>query len=180
MKWTIVNAEAVAPQPWRNGGGITRELLAWPQSPDWTLRISVADVEADGPFSRFEGIQRWFAILQGEGVRLFERDVHAGDTLLAFDGALAPDCTLLAGKVRDFNLMHRRQQGRMAVVEAGQPVQASADWFGLFTAEGGCLHAGTNQLHLPAMSLAWTVSAEAINCHFEGSGSAWWMSWWGQ
>ena len=25
----------VAPQPWRNGGGVTRELLAWPAAGDW-------------------------------------------------------------------------------------------------------------------------------------------------
>jgi len=35
-------AKAVA-VPWRNGGGVTRELLAWPDSKDWALRVSVAD-----------------------------------------------------------------------------------------------------------------------------------------
>ena len=32
---------------------------------DWTLRISVADIDADGPFSPFPGITRWFAVLDG-------------------------------------------------------------------------------------------------------------------
>ena len=39
-------AKAVA-VPWRNGGGVTRELLAWPDSKDWALRVSVADVAAE-------------------------------------------------------------------------------------------------------------------------------------
>jgi environmental stress-induced protein Ves len=41
--------------PWRNGGGRTRELLAWPSAEDWQLRVSVAEIEADGPFSAFPG-----------------------------------------------------------------------------------------------------------------------------
>ena len=58
------------PQPWRNGGGVTRELLAWPQAADWRLRVSVADIERDGPFSPFPGVDRWFAVIEGDGVEL--------------------------------------------------------------------------------------------------------------
>ena len=35
---TAVCAADVAPQAWRNGGGSTRELLAWPAGADWRLR----------------------------------------------------------------------------------------------------------------------------------------------
>ena len=57
--------------PWKNGGGTTRELLSWPPGvADWHWRISVAQVETEGPFSRFDGVQRWFAVLDGEGVEL--------------------------------------------------------------------------------------------------------------
>ena len=58
------------PQPWRNGGGVTRELLAWPDGGDWRVRVSVADIDADGPFSAFPGVERWFAVLEGAGVAL--------------------------------------------------------------------------------------------------------------
>jgi environmental stress-induced protein Ves len=57
-------------QTWRNGGGSTRELLAWPEAGAWQLRISVAEITRDGPFSAFAGVQRWFAVLRGDGVRL--------------------------------------------------------------------------------------------------------------
>ena len=58
------------PVPWRNGGGLTRELLAWPDGGDWAVRVSVAEIEADGPFSTFPGVERWFAVLEGGGVAL--------------------------------------------------------------------------------------------------------------
>ncbi|MFG5407966.1 HutD family protein [Piscinibacter sakaiensis] len=38
-------------QPWRNGGGHTRELWTWPADGPWQARLSVADIAADGPFS---------------------------------------------------------------------------------------------------------------------------------
>ena len=45
-------------QAWRNGGGITRELLAWPADAPWQLRVSVAEIIKDGNFSAFPGVQR--------------------------------------------------------------------------------------------------------------------------
>ena len=62
------DASTATPVPWKNGGGVTRELLRLPagSGDDWTLRISVADIAADGPFSPFPGITRWFAVLTGE------------------------------------------------------------------------------------------------------------------
>lgn len=66
----MVGLDAVASTPWRNGGGATRELLAWPDPRDWAIRLSVAEVERDGPFSQFPGVRRWFAVLSGGGVRL--------------------------------------------------------------------------------------------------------------
>ena len=135
---TVRLQEATA-QPWRNGGGVTRELLAWaaprladtregPQVPlaDWAVRVSVADISQDGPFSAFPGIDRCFAVLEGDGVVLTLRgkDVHltpAGEPL-AFDGAQAPGCRLINGPTRDLNLMVRQSAGRawMQRAVAGQ------------------------------------------------------------
>ncbi len=57
-------------EPWRNGGGSTQTLLCWPSAADWQLRMSVARIDQDGPFSAFPGLMRWFAVIQGGGVRL--------------------------------------------------------------------------------------------------------------
>ena len=104
MSFLRVDAESVAPRAWRNGGGRTRELLAWPAAGDWCLRISRADIESDGPFSAFPRVERWFAVLSGAGVVLTfadgERELAPGAAPLRFDGAVAPVCRLLDGPTR--------------------------------------------------------------------------------
>ncbi|MDC8786657.1 HutD/Ves family protein [Roseateles koreensis] len=179
MSWSIINTDAVIPQAWRNGGGSTRELLAWPHSHDWIVRISVADIVANGPFSSFEGIDRWFAVLQGDGVRFFEYELRIDDELLHFDGALAPDCELLGGPTRDFNLMHRRGKGRLTVLPAAAPLKLDARcrWLALFTAQGGTLSHGARTTPLSALSLAWCENPAPQPATFIGAGAAWWMIW---
>lgn len=178
MSWSIISADQVAPQRWKNNGGWTRELLAWPHPAQWALRISVADIEADGPFSAFEGVQRWFAVLTGRGVRLYDYELHPESEILSFDGGLAPDCELVDGATRDFNLMHRRAQGCMRVLAADQPFEAQGSaWLGLFSAAGGVLSHGGRTMTLAPQSLAWCEQPVAQPLRFEGQGGAWWMSW---
>jgi len=181
MSWSVVNAEDVQPQRWKNGGGWTRELLAWPHPADWILRVSVADIVADGPFSSFPGVDRWFGVLFGEGVRLYEYEVRMGDELLHFDGALGPDCTLLNGRTRDFNLMHRRGAGTVSVQDASQPCVLSGDLVMLFTTGGGVMRHGGRKHKLDKLSLAWCLQAAVQPLSFEANdrakGPAWWMCW---
>lgn len=109
MTWNIVHLNDVVPTPWRNGGGTTRELVAWPDSIAWQWRASVAEVVQDGAFSSFAGARRWFAVLEGEGVCLtvdgHPHHMTKGDPPLVFDGAARADCALLGGATQDFNLM---------------------------------------------------------------------------
>lgn len=60
----LVRVSDVAPQRWRNGGGVTRELLSRPAGNSWQVRVSVADIDADGPFSPFPGVERWFSVVR--------------------------------------------------------------------------------------------------------------------
>lgn len=46
-------------QPWKNGGGITREILRWPDTDDYDIRVSLAEVTKSGPFSTFPGYSRF-------------------------------------------------------------------------------------------------------------------------
>jgi uncharacterized protein len=125
--------------PWANGGGRTRELLAWPRRDDWVVRVSVAEIEADGPFSSLAGIDRCFAVLDGAGVVLAlpcgEQHLTPHDAAVAFPGEAAPMCRLLDGPTRDLNLMVRRGAGR-PVMRRG--VFPKARWSGLF--DGVALH----------------------------------------
>ncbi|GCL61761.1 HutD/Ves family protein [Pseudaquabacterium pictum] len=132
MTWLQhIAIDRVPPQPWRNGGGSTRELFTWPGgAAPWQLRISVADITRDGPFSAFDGVDRWFAVLQGAGVQLAlpggpqRLDVHSPP--LQFAGEQAPDCRLTDGPTRDLNLMLQRGAGQAAVL-AAVPGQAWHD-----------------------------------------------------
>jgi environmental stress-induced protein Ves len=111
MNWQLIELADVAPTPWRNGGGTTRELCAWPDAQDWRWRVSVAEVASAGPFSHFPGVQRWLAILRGPGVRLRldgrALELTPDSAPLAFAGDVAVSCELKDGPVQDLNLMVR-------------------------------------------------------------------------
>ncbi|MCG3056381.1 HutD family protein, partial [Escherichia coli] len=69
--------DAIAPTPWKNGGGATREIAVWPPGAameSFAWRISVADIADDGPFSAFPGVDRQIALLEGAGVHLQAHD----------------------------------------------------------------------------------------------------------
>jgi uncharacterized protein len=58
-------------QAWKNGRGVTTELLHIRESDGRTrLRLSRASVTEDGPFSVFPGINRNLTVLSGPGFRL--------------------------------------------------------------------------------------------------------------
>lgn len=162
----VLSAERVSPEPWRNGGGFTRELLAWPSAADWQLRISLAEITRDGAFSAFPGIDRWFAVVEGSGVVLAlgtRREVLDIDSApLAFDGADAPYAELQSGPTRDLNLMARRDAGSARMLRA----VADDEWFSvapvraLFcTAPARLQIDDTDAARLPAFALAWSTHA---------------------
>ena len=130
MNWQTVRLVDRKPVPWRNGGGVTRELLAWPGADDWRVRMSVAEVAQDGPFSRLDGVQRWFAVVDGAGVRLrLDGAVHEltqRSAPFGFDGGATTDCALVAGATQDFNLMLRGCVGRMQRLRGAQRLHCHA------------------------------------------------------
>lgn len=57
--------------PWKNGGGLTREVLKVPADADtFDWRLSLATVGAPGPFSAFAGYDRALALVRGAGIEL--------------------------------------------------------------------------------------------------------------
>jgi uncharacterized protein len=166
-----IDALAIPPQAWRNGGGQTRELWVWPPAGSegnvgWRLRISLADITQDGPFSAFEGVARWFTVVSGAGVVLTlpggPLSLRPGDAPLAFDGANAPACSLLAGPTQDLNLMVRHGQGMIKTIAYSARQTCAGGQFGLYCRLAGQLQDGSGQRHmLPAHSLFWDDEAEA-------------------
>jgi uncharacterized protein len=167
----VLELASVPLQPWRNGGGVTQELLVWPsagsKTGDWQCRISVARIDQDGPFSAFPGIDRWFTVLSGKGVVLGFADrrvaMDANTSPLQFDGAAAPACQLQDGPTQDLNLMLRRSggQGGMGTAQAGQAWQCDASLRAVLTLDATALQVhGQPTRALPAGSLAWGDKAE--------------------
>lgn len=178
-----VVASSVAPQPWKNGGGRTRELFAWPDRERWRARVSLADIETDGPFSPFPGVVRWFAVLAGAGVELvFESGrvrIAPGDAPLRFDGALTPMCRLLDGPTRDLNLMLRDADGAMVRAADHRPWSPAGDACGLFAAVRGTLHADRRPLRVETETLVWFDTPPPV-LRFaadqdSGSPVGWWL-----
>lgn len=112
----VIPGATLVPRPWKNGGGVTRQIAVDPPGAgfaDFCWRLSTADVTASGPFSDWAGVDRWLVIVSGGAVRL--TDPATRDALelpigrcLAFPGERAYGCELIAGPVRDLNLMLRR------------------------------------------------------------------------
>lgn len=181
MTVRVVRAIDAAPVPWRNGGGLTRELLAWPSPAGWLLRLSVADIASDGPFSAFPGVTRGFVVLDGVGVALAfadgPREVRPGDAPLVFDGAAAPGCRLLGGPVRDFNLMAR--EGRAALLPVAgawhPPPGARA---GLFARVAGTWRCADTAHAVPARTLLFTERALEDAWTFEPDTPTTLSGWW--
>ena len=179
-----IDANAVAPQPWRNGGGSTRELLAWPDAEAWSVRISLAQIETEGPFSDFAGVERWFAVVDGAGVVLrfddVEQHVVQGGSPLHFDGSHGPHCAPIDGPTRDLNLMLRGASGVMLRVEPGVPWPSEFGFKAIYAAAAGRWRGAGIECDVDACTLLWTdAPARSAAWTFEpalrGSAAAWWL-----
>jgi uncharacterized protein len=112
----ILRAENYVTVPWRNGGGTTQEIAAY-RDPrlhsDFLWRLSIATVAQSGPFSRFDGIDRTIALLEGEGMLLHAptgtTPLMAATPPFSFRGETEISCELIAGATIDFNVMTRRE-----------------------------------------------------------------------
>lgn len=100
--------------PWKNGGGITREIAVWPPDAgfnDFDWRVSVAEVREAGPFSRFNNIDRTLMILEGWLVLAFSDrlvELTTNSEPFAFRGDMPCDGQPVEGPVTDLNVMTRR------------------------------------------------------------------------
>jgi environmental stress-induced protein Ves len=118
--------------PWKNGLGITEEVIAHPPGSDiasFGWRLSIAHVGADGPFSVFAGIDRTIALLDGDGLLLDmpDRTIElspAGEPL-GFSGDLEISSRNKGGATIDLNIMTRRGQfkHRMRRLDGTTPIE---------------------------------------------------------
>ncbi|MEO8487471.1 MAG: HutD family protein [Betaproteobacteria bacterium] len=147
------------PMPWRNGGGRTAEIASWPPGDDgFAWRVSIADIERDGPFSSWPGVDRTFVLLDGEGVVLAHDEVEVRMLLhhepYRFSGDDACSCRLVGGLARAYNLMVRRDRAHATLVVADGATAIGGPFrFGICYAASGaseCLLPGHAPIGLPA------------------------------
>lgn len=110
----LIRSSSYRRQPWKNGGGETIEIAVYPpgaSTGDFDWRVSMARVEADGPFSAFPDIDRTLAILEGQGIELAVEGadpVDITDKPHSFPGDRPTSARLLDGPITDLNVMTRR------------------------------------------------------------------------
>ncbi|MDT5001010.1 MAG: uncharacterized protein QOK12_3115, partial [Mycobacterium sp.] len=109
----LVRFADCTPEPWANGGGVTR-VIAKGQfddgSTDYDWRLSVADVSASGAFSKLPGVDRVITLTDGSGLLLtVDGQDHTLEPFrpLPFTGESATECEVVE-PTRDFNVMTRR------------------------------------------------------------------------
>jgi environmental stress-induced protein Ves len=112
----IVRQSQFKASPWKNGGGITHEAMRVPERGAYRWRVSIAHIDAPGPFSDFAGYARTMVLLRGSGVALrlsdgTRRIMRAAGDLAQFNGALGVKCELLNGPCVDLNLMTAHAMG---------------------------------------------------------------------
>ncbi|MEU0627019.1 HutD family protein [Streptomyces sp. NPDC005989] len=133
MTARVLRAADRAATPWKNGGGVTREIAAHPEGApldafDW--RISLAEVTEDGPFSTFPGVDRTLTVVEGAGLDLMvDGEHHIVDEPYwphDFPSDLATDGALLGGPVVNLNVMCRRGRTSAAVAVVRGTVRLAA------------------------------------------------------
>ncbi|MCO4250276.1 HutD/Ves family protein [Pseudarthrobacter raffinosi] len=111
----IIRFAELRSEPWRNGGGVTRELASHPKAASaqdgaWDWRVSIADVSKAGDFSAFPGMERVLTVIDGELLLL---TVDGAEHPLEksrpfrFSGEAAAHGALPTGDIRDLNVITR-------------------------------------------------------------------------
>lgn len=115
MTIELLPAAARAALPWKNGGGVTREVAVHPKGSDFdTLdwRVSIAQVRSAGPFSSLPGLDRRLAVLAGTLSVVIEQApevrLSPATPALHFPGEVPVQAQPLDGPVMDLNIMTRR------------------------------------------------------------------------
>lgn len=96
-------------QPWANGRGTTREIVRWPEAAHgaYDVRVSLADVAADGPFSPFAGYRRWTFLAGAAPIALGDVELRALGDHLELPGETPITAALRAGPTQLLNVIAR-------------------------------------------------------------------------
>ncbi|GGH96850.1 HutD family protein [Arthrobacter liuii] len=119
----IIRFAELTAEPWRNGGGVTREIARQGSADGgWDWRVSIADVTKAGDFSPFPGMERVLTVIEGELLLL---TLDSAEQPLEkyrpfrFDGGTATTAKLPTGDIRNLNVITRSGafKGHTSIIE---------------------------------------------------------------
>ena len=172
----LLSAREFRRMPWKNGGGRTAEIAAWPVGGDegFAWRVAIAEIERDGPFSTYPGVDRTFVLLDGDGVVLEHDGVEVALSVqhepYRFPGEAAIECRLVGGPSRAYNLMLRRERahGRLVIADAATAIAGPVRFGVCYAASGAseCLLPGHAPIGLaPGCALVIEGDAPVASIH---------------
>jgi uncharacterized protein len=180
----VLRSEQHRRMPWRNGGGVTYEVASSPAGTelgDFDWRISIAEVEAGGPFSAFPDIDRTIILIEGEWMALTvdgRRHRFGIRDPFSFDGGSETLCEV-PSRSRDLNVMTRRGRATasVAVVEADSSdgaavagaVAAAETVFVCLTPSVVLAAADGTEVELDALDAALTTDAGRLTVRGDGA-----------
>lgn len=142
--------------PWENGRGVTSDVFLFPEGAtrqSFDIRVSVAPITADAPFSLFTGIDRQITLFKGAGLDLdfSSRTLQVRPLApVSFDNGEPLFARLVEGPVEVFNVLTRRGRwtARVEIVRKNAKVQIGRDEIGvIFVAEGEWIAEGAGGTH---------------------------------
>lgn len=132
---------------WKNGAGLTREIISYPPGASWDdfdWRVSIADIHASGLFSCFSGCDRVITLLEGSGMLLEQRELGLKHELVhlyrpwRFCGDKVTHCNLKGDSCTDFNVITRKtkRQAEVLVLEDDRQVSVMSSEGTLYVCHG--------------------------------------------
>ncbi len=107
---------ALPREAWKNGGGWTRTVASQGTGDRLRWRVSVANITAAGPFSRFDGLDRTAVMIQGTGLCLSgdggSWQFDGPGSFAQFPGEMALHCDMPGTPTQLWNVMVQRGQAR--------------------------------------------------------------------
>lgn len=181
MAFRIIAPDSFRRMPWKNGGGETIEIMAFPEGADlagFEWRVSMAKVAGDGPFSQFQGIDRTLTVLEGGrlGLALLDRTImlDPASEPFVFAGDEACHGTVPDGPIIDLNVMSRRGHIRHAVTRLtnGQQWTSSTTTAIAFAHQGhASLLMASRMTGLPPGHAALVTGGESVTYCAEPGGT---------
>jgi environmental stress-induced protein Ves len=173
--------------PWKNGGGLTREVAVHPPGADldnFAWRVSIAEVLRGGPFSSFAGVDRHMAVISGSlALAIAGRDqltLAADGPPATFPGDLPVSAEPLQAPVTDLNVMTRRGRWSARLTHCSAPpageMKLAADITLIVAISPLQLCAADVQWRLAALdAVRFGAGAQPVTVYATGAGAAFWL-----